>query len=124
MAKAKVAEKGQAEPAPDPPPTEFDPQTGVRSTVLHFDDAGYPGWWAKARVNAKTRDWEAVLSKEPAHVWQGMAAVVLAWNFVDGGPMPLPSEGLAIEDFPRDLVVPLVTNYINAVIAVAAAPKG
>lgn len=124
MAKARAAGKGQVPPAPEPPPTEFDAATGIRSTVLHFDEDGYPGWWAKVRVNPKTRDWEAFLTKKPAGVWEALGSVVLDWNFVDGEPLPLPGKGLEMADLHRDLAMPLIVKYINAVFAVAAAPKG
>lgn len=127
MAKAKTASTGQAQPAPDPAPdVQFDADNGVRWVELRFDGEGYPGWWARVRVNPRTRDWELLFfTKKPGTVWQGLAGVVLEWNFtMNGGPMPLPGAGLALDDFPRDLIVPLVTRTIAATLQAVAVPKG
>lgn len=117
---------GQVTPAPVPAPlVEFDAQTGVRSTTLNLDADGYPGWWARVRLNPKTRDMLAYYSAEPETHWQGFSAIVLGWNARDeSGELSLPSAGLKAEDAPFGLLQAINRQFDRAFTAVTTLPKG
>lgn len=97
----------------------------VKVVDIKLDDIGYPGWYARMRLNVRASVYDDLVGQDRELFWKAFERVVVDWNFhdEDGQTLPLPRDGLGAKDLPYDILNPLVLRYFEAQNQSAAIPK-
>ncbi len=72
----------------------------IITTTIMFDDAGYPGWYAKLRLNITAYTYDDFVSTDSERELAGLRKLVIEWTFTDeeGNPVPHPREWKSYDD--------------------------
>jgi hypothetical protein len=85
--------------------------------------APWEGWNFTARMNPPVCVFEDITSGEFARIVDGMALVILGWNFVDdnGEPLPAPTRTTISNNVPIDLLTAAANGWVQEMTTVTPA---
>jgi hypothetical protein len=89
----------------------------VKARVIELDDE-WLGWSFTARMNPPVRIFEDIISGEFARITDGLALIIIDWNFVDeeGVALPKPTRDIIASHVPTDLLSAITNRWTDEMI--------